>query len=595
MGPAALALWAALACSNDDYDEDGFVEPADCDDGDPNTHPGAEEVAYDRVDQDCDGGDLVDRDRDGFVADQADGPDCDDLDPTAHPGAFDEPYDGRDADCDEWSDYDFDHDGFAAMGHGGDDCDDDDPRLVPIDSDGDGASPCTGDCDESDPARNEGAEPVCGNGVDDDCDGVSDCTPVGIGSVEGLDRIAATEAVVEFGALLEPLGDVDGDGAEEVVATAIRVADGDSLALVLTIQPFAAGSDETTAWASVRAATHTKVGSPGDVDGDGRPDLWVAEDAVVLSPHLMVFAPVEPGEHDVDDARLDLVGEAGSDVGHAVVRVDDRLVVGAPGQASVQLLDADSVGTRPFGEDGSRIDGTGSDGLGSAIAAEDLDGDGVSDLLIAAPGFGLGSASWVYQLPLPPRSGSTPIDDQATAWVEVDDWSPSSIVLRAGDLDGDGALDAVIGAPYQDTAVGAVAVALDRLEGTIEVDDLPVVRLGLGDDTFGLDVEPVDFDGDGFDDLIVGAPAVLGASGGLDKPGAVYVWYGPLEPSVEHTFEADLFLQGAYNGYRAHTGEALALLDADLDGGVDLLIASPLYDHGVIDLLPGGFTGLYGE
>ena len=73
--------------------------PGDCDDGDPSIHPGAPEVPYDDVDQDCDGMDLVDVDGDGYVATQAGGTDCDDGDADVHPGRLDLA-DDVDTDCD---------------------------------------------------------------------------------------------------------------------------------------------------------------------------------------------------------------------------------------------------------------------------------------------------------------------------------------------------------------------------------------------------------------------------------------------------------------------------------------------------------------
>jgi MYXO-CTERM domain-containing protein len=92
-GDGATAVTACAAPS-------GYVSNADdCDDADADTHPGAPEVPYDGLDQDCDDGDLCDQDLDGFGA-CANEDDCDDLDEDAFPGADEILGDGIDQDCD---------------------------------------------------------------------------------------------------------------------------------------------------------------------------------------------------------------------------------------------------------------------------------------------------------------------------------------------------------------------------------------------------------------------------------------------------------------------------------------------------------------
>jgi hypothetical protein len=72
----------------------------DCDDADDAVNPGASEVAYDGFDQDCDGGDRLDADRDGYIAVAAGGDDCDDTNNMVFPYQWEEPSDGIDNDCD---------------------------------------------------------------------------------------------------------------------------------------------------------------------------------------------------------------------------------------------------------------------------------------------------------------------------------------------------------------------------------------------------------------------------------------------------------------------------------------------------------------
>ncbi len=99
-----------------DDDGDGYCEqprcadaslPGDCDDLDPHRWPGAPEIPYDAIDQDCDGKDLMDVDADGFRSTRAGGDDCDDHDPTVHPGDHgDADGDSVDDDCDGVDDED---------------------------------------------------------------------------------------------------------------------------------------------------------------------------------------------------------------------------------------------------------------------------------------------------------------------------------------------------------------------------------------------------------------------------------------------------------------------------------------------------------
>ena len=171
IGMAAVGALAACGSTGQsvDFDNDGASDSSDCAPADPSVYPGALE-ACDTTDSDCDGDlvdgfgnmdgdalpDCIDPDGDGDGFDAKD--DCDDENPSTFPGA-EELCDGQDNDCDEQiaSDELDDLDG-----DGEPDCDDDD-----IDGD---TYPNSLDCGPEDPAIFPNAAEACDD-VDSDCDG----------------------------------------------------------------------------------------------------------------------------------------------------------------------------------------------------------------------------------------------------------------------------------------------------------------------------------------------------------------------------------------------------------------------------------------
>lgn len=375
----------------------------------------------------------------------------------------------------------------------------------------------------------------------------------------------------------------------------------------VTIDPLATSPAWTAESDQATSNFGTSVASAGDVNGDGYFDVLVGA-PYFDNPHsnegrLFVFLGSAAGLATTPASTAES-NKAETTFGTSVASAGDingdgysDVVVGAPtytndqnseGRAYVYLGSANGLAASPAWsiESNQSISNYGF----SVASAGDVNGDGATEVIVSAPNGTFGQddegRANLY-------SGSVAGLATTTSWTAESNQVGGNFgrsVASAGDVNGDGFSDVVVGAPKFDagqTNEGRAYIYLGSATGLVSSASWTVdgeqngANLGVSVATAG------DVNGDGFADVIVGAD---GFNAGQVDEGRVYLHMGSASgPATTPTWFAESDrTAAAFGASVAPAG------DVNGDGFADVILGAPLFEKGRAFVYLGSATGLAG-
>lgn len=421
-------------------------------------------------------------------------------------------------------------------------------------------------------------------------------------------QIEGNATDTRFGYAVSTAGDVNGDGYSDVIIGAPKYDGGQTdEGRAYVYHGSASGLGTTPAWTKeadqAGAQFGLAVSTAGDVNGDGYADVivgapyWESTGAQADEGGIWVYHGAMTGLSTVPNGHAES-NQAGAYLGIAVGTAGNvngdaysDVIAGAShynnGQAEEGIVrvwhgSATGIGTNTAANWQGESNQTNAHFGNSVFTAGCVNADSYSDIIIGAPEYDNGQvdegAVFVWHGSTngvnngvngnPTNAAWTTESNQASALLGVD-------VSMAGDVNGDGWSDVIVGAPYYTNGQAneggtwvyhGSATGLNTSAATHDEGNQSGARFGTAVGTAG------DVNGDGYADIIIGAP---GYTNGESAEGRVWLWYGSSSGmSATHNWRAEGGQTDAQFGIAAATAG-----DVNGDGYSDVIIGAPGYHN----------------